>query len=191
MRTKIYPFTYLKFLLLLALVSMPGCSPKRVFFYKKPEKDSRIVDYKILEIPNFSKTTKEWVPYESAWEIPDMVTEKLKTSNHFKEIIRGHTDKREGVLLVKGEVTGYNRGCKFCEWFIRINDKGKSSVSVRVMLVDKKTNEILADASIEGRAKSPGYGRSRYIRIVEEITKLIERVDQDLSDKTTVNNKVL
>ncbi|GBD39516.1 hypothetical protein HRbin37_01798 [bacterium HR37] len=191
MKTKIYLFTCLKSLLLLALISLPGCSPKRVFFYKKPEKDSRIADYKILEIPNFSRTTKEWVPYDSAWEIPDMVAEKLKTTNHFKEIIRGYTDKREGVLLVKGEVTGYNRGCKFCEWFIRINDKGKSSVSVRVMLVDKKTNEILADASIEGRAKSPGYGRSRYIRIVDEITKLIEKVDQGFSDKTTVKNKAL
>jgi hypothetical protein len=81
------------------------------------------------------------------------------------------------VRLVEGSVTCYNPGCKLCEWYIRINDKGKSSVSVRVKLVDKATGDIIVDAGIEGRAKKPGYGNSRYIRITDEIVRLIEDVN--------------
>ena len=55
------------------------------------------------------------------------------------------------------------------------NDKGKSSVTVRINLIDKNTGEMIADQSIEGRAKPPGYGESRYIRVRDEIVSLVTK----------------
>jgi curli biogenesis system outer membrane secretion channel CsgG len=86
------------------------------------------------------------------------------------------------ILLVQGTVTGYNPGCKFCEYlFGKINDKGKSSISVRVKLVDKTTGEVIADAEMEGRSKDPGTGASRYTRVVDEIVRFIKSVDMGSS----------
>jgi hypothetical protein len=154
-----------------------GCGATKTVFYKQPY--NKIAKYQVIEIPNFNKTDKEWVPYDSGLQIPDMVAEKLRADSHFNEIRRSESNvtSEERVLLVEGTVTGYKPGCKLCEWYIRINDKGKSSVSVRVKLVDKATGDIIVDAGIEGRAKKPGYGNSRYIRITDEIVRLIEDVN--------------
>lgn len=105
-----------------------------------------------------------------------MVAKSLQSDKLFSEIIRTpyvSPIKRDHTLLVKGVVTDYDRGCKFCEWLIRVNDKGKSSVTVRVQLIDKETGNIIADESIKGRAKTPGYGKSRYFRIRDKIVSMI------------------
>lgn len=168
---------YIQLGLILFFIVLPGCSATKTVFYKPPV--NKIGKYQIIEIPDFNKTDKEWVPYDSGSQIPDMVAERLRAGSHFSEIRRSGSSvaSEEKVLLVEGTVTGYNPGCKLCEWYIRINDKGKSSVSVRVQLVDKATGDVIADASIEGRAKKPGYGESRYIRITDEIVKLIQNVN--------------
>jgi hypothetical protein len=172
---KVGNYTHLGLILFFTILL--GCSATKTVFYKQP--DNKIAKYQVVEIPNFNKTDKEWVPYDSGLQIPDMVAEKLRADSHFNEIRRSESNvtSEERVLLVEGSVTGYNPGCKLCEWYIRINDKGKSSVSVRVKLVDKATGDIIADTSIEGRAKKPGYGKSRYIRITDEIVRLIEDVN--------------
>jgi len=107
-----------------------------------------------------------------------MVAESLESENLFSEIIRTpyvSPIERDNTILVKGIVTNYDRGCKFCEWYIRVNDKGKSSITVRIQLIDKKTGEIIADESIEGRAKKPGYGESRYFRVRDKIVSMIKQ----------------
>jgi hypothetical protein len=168
---------YTLFGLILAFFVLSGCSPTKTVFYKPLE--NKTAKYQVIEIPDFNKTDKEWVPYDSGLQIPDMVAEKLREDGQFNEIRRSDSNiTSEGkVLLVEGVVTGYNPGCKLCEWYIRVNDKGKSSVTVRVKLIDKTTGDIITDASIEGRAKKPGYGDSRYIRIRDEIVKLIEEAN--------------
>lgn len=165
---------YSKLSLILCFLALLGCSVTKTVFYKSLDK--KFAKYQISEIPDFNKTDREWVPYDSGSQIPNMVAERLRADSNFNEIRRSGSNvaSEERVLLVEGTVTGYNPDCKLCEWYIRINDKGKSSVSVRVKLVDKVTGDIIADASIEGRAKKPGYGESRYIRISDEIVKLIQ-----------------
>ncbi len=173
---------YSKLALILFFLLLIGCSPTKTVFYKTP--DSKTAEYQIIEIPNFNKNNEEWVPYDSASQIPDMVAEKLRITNHFNEIIRSDSKivSQEKALLVEGTVTGYNPGCKFCEFLVgRINDKGKSSVSVRVKLIDKTTGEVITDAEIEGRAKNPGTGASRYTRLVDEIVKLIQNLGKGRS----------
>ena len=152
-----------------------SCSPLKTISYKDIH-SKYINSYEIIELPNFDKTSEVWVPYYSYTIIPDMVAESLISENPNSVILRktqANPDSGRKVLLVHGKVTNYNRGCKFCEWFIRINDKGKSSVTVRIKLIDKKTGELIADQSIEGRAVKPGYGRSRYIRVRDKIVTLI------------------
>ena len=166
---------------LISCLFLIACAPTNVILYKQP--DGKVAKYDVIEIPNFTKTDAEWVPYESYTEIPDLLAEKLRTTNEFKEIRRSesNTPSQERVLLVKGTVTGYNRGCKYCEWLIRVNDKGKGSVSVWVRLIDKTTGDALTDVGIEGRATKPGYGKSRYVRIVDEIEYLIGNVNKGKS----------
>ncbi len=169
------------FVLISFCLFLVACAPTNVVLYKKP--DAETIKYDVIEIPNFAKTDAEWVPYESYTQIPDMLADKLRTNNEFEEIRRSEssTPSAKRVLLVKGTVTGYNRGCKYCEWLIRVNDKGKGSVSVWVKLIDKNTGDTLTDAGIEGRALKPGYGDSRYIRIVDELEHLIEIVNSGKS----------
>lgn len=157
-----------------------SCSPIKIISYKNIDKNLTY-SYKIIELPNFDKTDENWVPYDSNTIIPDMVAKSLKSQYKDLEVIRTSSEfsrprtqiSGEHILLVKGKVTNYNRGCKYCEWLLRRNDKGKSSVTVRINLVDKNTGEIIADQSIEGRAKPPGYGESRYIRVRDEIVSLV------------------
>ncbi len=173
---------YICLLSLFALLMLPGCFPARTVFHKQP--GDEVKRYQAVQIPDFDKTDAVWVPYDSASQIADMVAERLRKTNEFVEISRSESglapDKK--VLLVEGVVTGYSRGCKFCEWFFfGINDKGKSSVSVRVKLIDAATGNILTDVEIQGRAKDPGYGSSRYVRVADEIVDLIHSVNRDKS----------
>lgn len=169
-------FSSLPFIFL--LLTFVGCGASRTVFNKKPERNS--YNYQVVEIPDFDKTDEEWVPYDSYSEIPDMVAEDLRKNSHFREILRNKTDESpdDRVLLVKGTVSGYDRGCKYCEWYsLGINDKGKGVVYVDIQLIDQSTGSIIADASILGRAKDPGYGRSKYIRVKDEIVHLILRIN--------------
>lgn len=160
-----------------------GCAPIVVNVYKAPEIKSE--SYKVVVIPDFRKTDLEWTPYDSGTEIADMVAEELRKDNQFKVISRSSFDNgpsAERVLVVRGTVSGYVRGCKYCEWAFRgIQDKGKMSVQVWVTLIDNTTGETLAEVGIDGRAKKPGHGRSKYIRVVDEIVKVIETVNSGQS----------
>lgn len=169
-------FPLLSIFLLLASV---GCGASRTIMNKSPERNS--FDYQVLEIPDFDKSAPAWIPYDSYSEIPDMVAEELRKNNHFHKILRNNSDEstEDRVLLVKGTVTGYDRGCKYCEWYsLGINDKGKGVMYVGIQLIDKSTGSVIADASISGRAKDPGYGRSKYIRVRDEIVNLIEKINR-------------
>jgi len=166
--------TLISFLSLIAV----GCTASYTVINKKPEgKETR---YDVIEIPNFRKTNLEWVPYDSYAVIPDMIAEKLRGTNQFRMINRteSNSSSEHSVLVVRGTVTGYDRGCKYCEWHsLGINDKGKGAIYVGIQLVDKSTGDTITDASIYGRAKDPGYGRSKYIRVTDEIVDLIEKVN--------------
>lgn len=168
-------------ILSLFVFTLLGCVATRTDFYKLPV--DGFAGYSIIEIPDFAKTDAEWVPYDSNLQIPDMIAEKLRTTDYFDEIVRAQSvSTPEGkALLVEGTVTGYDRGCKYCEWYAGFYDNGKSSVSVRVKLIDKSTGAILSDAEIFGRAKKPGFGESRYIRVVDEIVSIIEDVNGNKS----------
>ena len=176
---------YLYLCVILNFLLLFGCTngPTNVNVFKAPE--AAYSNYEVIVIPDFRKTDLEWVPYDSGTEIADMVAETLRTQNKFKVISR--SDKFEGpanerVLVVDGIVSGYKRGCKYCEYIFQgIDDKGKMSVQVRVTLVDETTGEILADVGIDGRAKPPGTGRSKYVRVVDEIVKVIDAVNSSKS----------
>ncbi len=157
-----------------------ACSPIKVNVYKVPETAHQ--RYNLIIIPDFRKTESEWVPYDSGVEIADMVAERLRKDSKFTTVSRssGNVDRSDGkrTLIVSGVVTGYVRGCKYCEYiFMGFRDKGKMSVQVWVRLTDNTTGETLAEVGIDGRAKAPGTGRSKYIRVVNEIVKVIDAVN--------------
>lgn len=161
-----------------------GCTgPTNVNVFKAPE--SAHASYDVILVPDFRKTDLEWVPYDSGTVIADMVAEELRTQDKFKVISRSDSAtelENQRVLVVDGIVSGYKRGCKYCEYiFMGVGDRGKMSVQVRVTLVDEVTGEILADVGIDGRAKPPGTGNSKYFRVVDEIVKVIDTVNNGQS----------
>lgn len=166
---------YIIFSILLVLIS--ACTPLSKQVYKAPSPES--VNYDVVQIPNFRTNDAAWVPYDSNSVIADMIYEELLKSDKFELVERSSQSVRHGekVLLVNGVVTDYDRGCKFCEWFFfGINDKGKSTISVWVELVDKSSGKVLTDFSLHGRAEDPGHGRSRYTRVVREISRVINEI---------------
>ena len=161
-----------------------GCKgPTNVNVFKAPE--ATYTSYDVILIPDFRKTDLEWVPYDSGTVIADMIAEELRTQNKFKVISRAENAdglENQRILVVDGIVSGYKRGCKYCEYaFMGLDDRGKMSVQVRVTLVDEVTGDILADVGIDGRAKPPGTGNSKYFRVVDEIVKVIDTVNDGQS----------
>lgn len=165
---------------ILSFLIFIGChAPTNVNVYKAPK--STYESYEVILVPDFRKTDLEWVPYDSGVVIADMVAEELRAENNVEVVSRSSTYEKVGderVLIVKGVVSGYVRGCKYCEYAFRgFQDKGKMSVQVWVTLVDGTTGEILADVGVDGRAKSPGTGRSKYTRVVDQIVNVVEAVN--------------
>ncbi len=163
-------------LIIFSLFLALGCSARKTVFHKPLQNTS--TQYVVIEIPNFAHSEENWVPYDSVSVIPDMVAERLRIDGNFNEIKRNGEASAENALLLMGKVINYDPGCKFCEWFFGFNDHGKSSVAVRVEFIDKMSGEVIVDVEIEGKAKKPGTGRSRYIRIVDELVSIVKSVNQ-------------
>ncbi len=168
---------------ILSFLIIAGCTPTTVNVYKAPK--SAHENYEVILIPDFRKSDLEWVPYDSGVEIADMIAEELRTKNDIEVVSRSASYESNGqqkVMVVRGVVSGYVRGCKYCEYAFRgIKDKGKGSVQVWVTLIDGTTGEVLADVGIDGRAKGPGTGKSKYTRVVDEIVDIVEVVNSGQS----------
>ncbi len=156
-----------------------SCNPLYITKYKHPE--NSVQKYKFIEIPDFSKLEGEWVPYESNITIPDMIANILIEQKNFEIVDRttkAITNENERVLVVRGVVTKFDRGCKFCEILhFGIYDSGLGSIYVWIQLVDKKTDVVISEFSLRGRAKKPGHGKSRYIRVVDKTVEFINEIN--------------
>jgi uncharacterized protein DUF4410 len=175
-KTVMYKLSHIHIGLISLFLLLLGCEAQKTVLHKPL--NGEIANYRIIEIPNFNGSDKYWVPSDSVSVIPDMVAERLKGNDHFDEIIRSESDDLapgDRVLLVRGTVTDYDPGSKLREWLsLGLGDWGKSKVYVKVELVDKTTNNVIADAQMEGRVKEPETDASRYTRVVDEIVKFIE-----------------
>lgn len=167
---------YYVLLIIFSLFLVLGCSARKTVFHKPLQNTS--THYVVIEIPNFAHSDSNWVPYDSVSIIPDMVAEQLRRDDFFSQIKRSDGTSVDNALLLAGKVINYDPGCKYCEWFFGFNDNGKSSVAVRVEFIDRASGEIIADVEIEGKAKSPGTGRSRYVRIVDELVSIVKSVNR-------------
>lgn len=166
------------FTLIISLIFISGCGAQFTTVYKQPVPTGK--KYEIIQIPDFGKTDTEFVPLDSVTLIPDMLAEKLLQSGNYRIIDRSPdpVESNENVLIVKGVVTGFIKGCKYCEMiFMGLDDRGKGRTSVWVQLIDGNTGELITDFGTQGTAKKPGYGKSRYIRVVDIIAEKIEQVN--------------
>ena len=165
--------------LTIGIFFLVGCYPQVLYVHKEP--GAELKQYAVIQIPDFKQTDSEWVPPDSSKLIPNMIVESLLKSNKFKVLDRSTDplDEHIDVLLVKGVVTGYIKGCKYCEWaFMGISDKGKGSTSVWVQLIDKATGEVITDFGAHGRARKPGHGKSKYMRVVDQIVEQINNINK-------------
>ena len=164
--------------LMISLIFIYGCGAHYTTVYKKPVNTG--IKYEIVQIPDFSKTDTEFVPLDSVTLIPDMIAENLLETGNYRVIDRSSAplDSDENVLIVKGTVTGFIKGCKYCEMiFMGIDDRGKGRTSVWVQFIDGNTGQLITDFGTQGTAKKPGHGKSRYIRVVDIITEKIEQLN--------------
>ena len=165
-------------LIFISLLLLYGCGAQFTTVYKQPVQTGK--KYEIVQIPDFSKTETEFVPLDSVTLIPDMVSDELLETGNYNIIDRSSVPVggEEDFLLVKGAVTGFIKGCKYCEMiFMGIDDRGKGRTSVWVQLIDGKTGDLITDFGVQGTAKKPGHGKSRYIRVVDVITEKINQIN--------------
>ncbi len=161
-----------------SLIFIYGCGAQFTTVYKQPVPTGK--KYEIIQIPDFTKTDTEFVPLDSVTLIPDMLAEILLASGKYRVIDRssGPVESSENVLIVKGVVTGFIKGCKYCEMiFMGLDDRGKGRTSVWVQLIDGNTGELITDFGTQGTAKKPGHGKSRYVRVVDIIADKIEQLN--------------
>jgi len=162
--------------IIFSLLFLSGCGAQFTTVYKQPVQTGK--KYEVIQLPDFSKTDSEFVPLDSVTLIPDMISDELVETGMFKVIDRSSESVSgdEDYLLVKGVVTGFIKGCKYCEMiFMGIDDRGKGRTSVWIQIIDGKSGMLITDFGVQGTAKKPGHGESRYIRIVDIITeKIIE-----------------
>ena len=168
------------YLNLVAIVLLlTSCNPLYTTVYKKPGKEEQ--KYKYVEIQDFSKLEGEWVPYDSNITIPDMIANKLIEQNNFEIVDRTEkaiTNENENILVVRGTVTKFEAGCKFCEWLhLGVNDSGLGSISIWVQLVDKRNDLVISEFSLRGKAKKPGHGIYRYVRVVDKTVEFINKIN--------------
>jgi len=164
--------------IIFSLVFIYGCGAQFTTVYKQPVPTGK--KYEIIQIPDFGKTDTEFVPLDSVSLIPDMLAEKLLESGKYRVIDRSSApvDSNENVLIVKGVVTGFIKGCKYCEMiFMGLDDRGKGRTSLWVQFIDGNSGELITDFGTQGTAKKPGYGKSRYIRVVDIIADKIEQLN--------------
>jgi len=164
--------------IIFSIIFLYGCGAQFTTVYKQPVQTGK--KYEIIQIPDFNITETEFVPLDSVTLIPDMISEKLLTTGNYRVIERAQVpvDSTQNVLIVKGIVTGFIKGCKYCEMiFMGLDDRGKGRTSVWVQLIDGSTGELITDFGTQGTAKKPGYGKSRYIRIVDIIAEKIEELN--------------
>lgn len=170
---------YKNILLFITLLLLSSCNPLYTTVYKKPE--TGVSKYKHVEIQDFSKLEGEWVPYDSNITIPDMIANKLLEQNKFEIVDRSQkaiSDMSSRVLLVRGTVTKFEAGCKFCEWLhFGINDSGLGSISIWVQLIDRQTDQVISEFSLRGKAIKPGHGNFRYIRVVDQTVEYINEIN--------------
>ena len=163
--------------ILLSIIFLTACGAQFTTVYKQPVPTGK--NYRIVQIPDFGKTDKEFVPLDSVTLIPDMLEEKLLATGNYRIIDRssGSIESNENVLIVKGVVTGFIKCCKYCEMiFMGIDDRGKGRTSVWVQLIDGNTGELITDFGVQGTAKKPGFGESRYERVVDIIAEKVEQL---------------
>jgi len=164
--------------IIFSIIFLYGCGAQFTTVYKQPVQTGK--KYEIIQIPDFNITETEFVPLDSVTLIPDMISEKLLITGNYRVIERAQVpvDSTQNVLIVKGIVTGFIKGCKYCEMiFMGLDDRGKGRTSVWVQLIDGSTGELITDFGVQGTAKKPGYGKSRYIRIVDIIAEKIEELN--------------
>ena len=164
--------------IIIFLITLYGCGSQFTTVYKRPVQTG--MKYEIVQIPDFSKTESEFVPLDSVTLIPDMISDTLLETGKYNIIDRSSSPilGNEDFLLVKGVVTGFIKGCKYCEMiFMGIDDRGKGRTSVWVRLIDGKSGGLITDFGVQGTAKKPGHGKSRYIRVVDVITEKINGIN--------------
>ena len=165
-------------IIILVSILLSSCGSQFVTVYKQPAPMDR--NYEIIQIKDFTKTDKEFVPLDSVTLIPEMLAEKLLGTGKFTLIDRSNAplDVDTDYLVVNGVVTGFIKGCKYCEMiFMGIDDRGKGRTSVWVQLIDGQSGELITDFGVQGTAKKPGHGESRYIRIVDIIEEKIRELN--------------
>ncbi len=150
-------------------VSLLGCGSRRTFETQAPTQN--LASYILLEIPDFH-TEQPNVPQDLLWTIPNQIAKEMKEENIFAGVSRAPLDISEGVLILDGTIVEV----KPKEWYRQLVENAK--IVVRVRLIDKQENIVIAEAFFEGTAKWGILGGARVfadMRLIDEIVDYLKQ----------------
>ncbi len=139
----------------------------------------KLSNYEALEVADFQTKISD-VPEEVILGIPDRVVRELAVAGRtFSEVRRVRIENipPEKVLTLVGVVTEYESGggLSTSEGALKW---GEGTLKVRIGLIDKSTEALVAQANIESRTSSAftkGGMEKVYDKVVEEIVKFISK----------------
>ena len=155
-----------------------GCGAQSTVSARPPQ--GKLSNYEALEVADFQTKISD-VPGDVILGIPDKVARELAVVGRtFSEVKRARIEDvpPEKVLTLVGVVTEYEAGGGLrasggaLKW-------GEGAIKVRVGLVDKSTEALVAQADIESSTSSAftkGGMEKVYNKVVEEIVKFISTV---------------
>lgn len=161
------------------LIMLVSCGDlKTTSYFSQPA--SRLADYSSIEVHEFSSRTERF-PKKALSEIPQRITEKLKTSGLFAEAVRADqsTAPSDETIVLLGEVVEF-KSAGDVEYEGGALKFGEVDMTFSVAMVEKGTGEEIASGEISsfssmGFMQGEVFEDSLYDQIADEIIDFIRQ----------------
>ena len=147
----------------LLLLVLSACASHKYTVVEPTTKN--LADYETLEIADFKCNLSDHDSKKLANSFADrlytnVLTKRQKDPDEiiFDEVVR-KTDKTEGVLLMEGTVTSYEKGSRVKRYFVGFG-AGKSYCTIHTVFTDKATGEQVQKVNFDGELSMGVFGGS-------------------------------
>lgn len=167
----------LSFILVAGLLVAAGCGAQRTLVLKPAE--TKLSRFAALEVPAFQSNVPN-VPEEVTQGLAKKVIEMLKEEGLFPQvaITVASGPSAAKVLVFNGTVIQYEPGSRVTRWFWGgIGSAGEASLTVKAVLIDRETGQVIAEGHMQGTIASGWFGGSTtetHNKVAEEIVKFIK-----------------
>lgn len=151
------------FVSIAVLLLVSACASHRYTVVEPQKKE--LTDYSILEIKDFKCNLGDRDSKALAARFADKLYENVMKDRQehpdeviFEQVVR-RTDKTDGVLMLDGTVTSFEKGSRAKRYFIGFG-AGKAYCTIQSVFTDKKTGEQILKLNFDGELSMGIFGGS-------------------------------